>query len=80
VNEEPGARSVSDAAATILAALPRTPAADMSVAVRDEIGEALRGFLEEHAGRQLKLRSLEFLAQIRRAGHSPVESEREHEG
>ncbi|MFH1865766.1 MAG: DNA repair protein RecO C-terminal domain-containing protein, partial [Candidatus Eisenbacteria bacterium] len=80
VSEEPGARPLSDAGATILAALPRTPDADIPTAVRDEIGETLRDFLEEHAGRELRLKSLDFLAQIRRTGHFPVESEREHEG
>jgi DNA repair protein RecO (recombination protein O) len=80
VSEEPGARPLSDAGATILAALPRTPDADIPTAVRDEIGETLKDFLEEHAGRELRLKSLDFLAQIRRTGHFPVESEREHEG
>jgi DNA repair protein RecO (recombination protein O) len=34
--------------------------------VRDEINETLLAFLEEHAGRRLRLKSLSFLAQVRR--------------
>jgi recombinational DNA repair protein (RecF pathway) len=37
-----------------------------SVGVRDEINETLLAFLEEHAGRRLRLKSLSFLAQVRR--------------
>ena len=75
VGEEPGSRSLSDAGARILGALPRMPDANIPIAVRDEIGEVLRGFLEEHAGRELRLKSLGFLAQIRRTGLFPVEPE-----
>jgi DNA repair protein RecO (recombination protein O) len=35
--------------------------------VRDEVNESLLFFLEEHAGRRLRLKSLDFLAQLRRA-------------
>ena len=51
------------------------PDADIPAVVRDEISETLMGFLGEHAGRELKLKSLDFLAQIRRTGRHPVESE-----
>ena len=42
-------------------------AGDLTPYVRDEIGEMLVRFLGEHAGRELRLKSLDFLAQIRRA-------------
>jgi DNA repair protein RecO (recombination protein O) len=58
-----------------LANLPDVSDGDIPTVVRDEIGEALKGFLEEHAGHELKLRSLEFLAQVRRTGHRPDEPE-----
>jgi hypothetical protein len=48
--------------------------------VRDEIGGALLAFLGEHAGHELRLKSLGFLAQVRRTGQYNVESEQEHEG
>jgi len=35
-------------------------------AARDDITRALGSFLERHAGRSMKLKSLEFLAQVRR--------------
>ena len=54
--------------------------ADIPTAVRDEISETLMGFLEEHAGRELRLKSLEFLAQIRRTGQPSAQSEQRHEG
>jgi len=85
--EEPGARPLSDSAARLLASMstsageipsePGSPApdADIPAVVRDEISETLMGFLGEHAGRELKLKSLDFLAQIRRTGRHPVESE-----
>jgi recombinational DNA repair protein (RecF pathway) len=63
-----------------------TPAAltaqgdDISVAVRDEVSQALMGFLEEHAGRELRLKSLGFLAQIRRMGQPSAQSEQQHDG
>ena len=63
---------MSQAGASILTALPDVTDEDIPVAVRDEIGELLRGFLEEHAGRELKLKSLDFLAQVRRTGRYPV--------
>ena len=53
---------------------------DISVAVRDEVSETLMGFLEEHAGRELRLKSLGFLAQIRRTGQPSEQSEQQHEG
>lgn len=95
LGEEPGARPLSDSAAKLLASMsasageapfepgsgtPTPPDADVPAVVRDEIGETLMGFLEEHAGRELKLKSLDFLAQIRRTGQHPVESEQENEG
>ena len=72
VGEEPDASLMSEAGASILAALPDVADEDIPIAVRDEIGEVLRGFLEEHAGRELKLKSLDFLAQVRRTGRYPV--------
>lgn len=36
-------------------------------ATRDAVGELLREFLEEHSGQRLRLKSMEFLAQVRRA-------------
>jgi DNA repair protein RecO (recombination protein O) len=59
---------------------PAPPTADISAAVRDEISKTLMGFLEEHAGRELRLKSLEFLAQIRRTGQPSAQSEQQHEG
>ena len=78
--DEPGARGLSDAGAAILAELPGGLYVDPPTAVRDEVGEALMEFIEEHAGRRLDLKSLRFLAQIRRTEHSPAEPEREHDG
>jgi DNA repair protein RecO (recombination protein O) len=59
---------------------PASQTADIPTAVRDEISETLMGFLEEHAGRELRLKSLEFLAQIRRTGQPSAQSEQRHEG
>jgi DNA repair protein RecO (recombination protein O) len=39
----------------------------VAVAVADEINTVLRDFLEEHAGRRIRLKSLDFLAQVRRS-------------
>jgi DNA repair protein RecO (recombination protein O) len=80
VGEEPGARPLSDEAASVLAGLPGTPEGDLPIAVRDEVGDTLRGFLEEHAGHELKLKSLGFLAQVRRTGRRPAEPEQDYEG
>ncbi len=77
----PGRNHISAASAAILAALPgdaRRGHADRR-ARRDR--RDTEGFSGGARGtRQLKLKSLEFLAQIRRTGHFPVEPEREHEG
>ena len=90
LGKEPGARPLSDSAAKLLvsmspsagesprehgSAAPTVPDPDISAAVRDEIRETLMGFLEEHAGRELRLKSLEFLAQVRRAGQPSAQSE-----
>ena len=56
------------------------PDGDIPVAVRDEVSETLMGFLEEHAGRELRLKSLGFLAQIKRAGQPSEQTEQQHEG
>lgn len=102
VGEAPGAWALSEEAAGIMAGLPGGAAAagstgdldgipgaaEAGAAVRDEIGAALLAFLGEHAGHELKLRSLDFLAQIRRTGREAgrrterqgEESEREHDG
>jgi recombinational DNA repair protein (RecF pathway) len=72
---EPG--SGTPAAPSTVIPAPQT--ADIPTAVRDEISETLMGFLEEHAGRELRLKSLEFLAQIRRTGQHPAQSEQRHE-
>ena len=88
VGEAPGAWSLSEEAARIMAGLPGDVACDAGAAVRDEVGSALLAFLGEHAGHELKVRSLDFLAQIRRTGQRAggpaeqheVESEREHDG
>jgi recombinational DNA repair protein (RecF pathway) len=61
-------------------ATPVPQAVDVSSAVRGEISETLMGFLEEHAGRELRLKSLRFLAQIRRTGQPSAQSEQRHEG
>jgi DNA repair protein RecO (recombination protein O) len=88
----PSARGLSGEARAVVARLPLglgegadsvsdvsdLPA--MSTAVRDEIGEVLISFLSEHAGRELRLKSLGFLAQVRRTGRCGVESERENDG
>jgi DNA repair protein RecO (recombination protein O) len=44
-------------------------------AVRDEIGKSLLAFLEEHAGSQLRLKSMSFLAQVRRTEPRAGQSE-----
>jgi len=62
------------------AAALMAPDDDISVAVRDEVSETLMGFLEEHAGRELRLKSLGFLAQIRRMRQPSEQSEQQHEG
>ena len=87
---EPGAARMSEGAAAALTSLPtwseRTDeapesrpepelAGDLTPYVRDEIGEMLVRFLGEHAGRELRLKSLDFLAQIRRAELASGESE-----
>ena len=50
--------------------LPAGLSASVEVApgVRDEVTTLLLAFLEEHAGRRLRLKSMDFLAQIRRTG------------
>ncbi len=48
-------------------------------AERDEISNALREFLEEHTGRSLKLKSIDFLAQIRRVELSGRDVRRDDE-
>lgn len=70
---EPGAIPLSDGAREALSSLsdgaaPALPAklGALSAAVRDEVGDVLRSFLAEHSGGELKLRSLDFLAQVRR--------------
>ena len=92
LGEEPGARPLSDSAARLLTSMSTSagetppeagtaaPDADVPAVVRDEISDTLMSFLEEHAGRELKLKSLDFLAQIKRTGQHPVESEQENEG
>jgi len=70
----------SGAPAGVSTEMPVAPDVDIPVAVRDEISGALMGFLEEHAGRELRLKSLEFLAQVRRTGQPPAQSEQRHEG
>ncbi len=92
--KEPGARPLSDSAARLLASLSPSrgevlsgpeswtherPTVDIPVTVRDEISETLLDFLEEHAGRELRLKSLGFLAQIRRTGQPSAQSEQRHE-
>ena len=61
-------------------AAPRATDGIISVAVRDEVSETLMGFLEEHAGRELRVKSLGFLAQIRRTGQPSAQPEQQHEG
>ncbi len=73
---EPG--NAREAAPATVTPAPQT--ADIPAAVRDEISETLMGFLEEHAGRELRLKSLKFLAQIRRTGQPSAQSEQRHEG
>ncbi len=81
---EPGSgKPVAPSTATPARPSTGTPApqtADIPTGVRDEISETLMGFLEEHAGRELRLKSLEFLAQIRRTGQPSAQSEQRHEG
>jgi len=78
LGEAPGAWPLSDEAAAIVARLPGNAsampgAAEASAAVRDEVGEALMAFLGEHAGHELRLKSLDFLAQIRRTGRGATD-------
>ncbi len=89
-SSEPGAVGMSEGAAEALPALStRSERADtapesgyepksltdLTPYVRDEIGEMLVRFLGEHAGRELKPKSLDFLAQVRRAELASGESE-----
>jgi DNA repair protein RecO (recombination protein O) len=87
--EAPGAWPLSGEAAAIVTRLSADDGeagssaaapAPASAAVRDEIGGALMAFLSEHAGRELRPKSLDFLAQVRRTGRHNVGSEREHDG
>jgi DNA repair protein RecO (recombination protein O) len=41
---------------------------EVAAGARDEVTALLLAFLEEHAGRRLRLKSMDFLAQIRRTG------------
>jgi len=75
---EAGPTSGTPAATSGVMPAPQT--VDIPVAVRDEVSETLMGFLEEHAGRELRLKSLRFLAQIRRTGQPSAQSEQRHEG
>ncbi len=43
---------------------------EMTPATRDDITRALGSFLEQHAGRSMRLKSLDFLAQVRRLEES----------
>ncbi len=78
IPQEPGSGAARPSTGT--SAAPMAPESDIPAAVRDEISETLMGFLEEHAGRELRLKSLEFLAQIRRTGQPSAQSEQQHEG
>lgn len=83
VGKAPGARALSDAAAAVMSRLQQHDEGSgqgTATSVRDEVSDALLSFLGEHAGRQLKLRSLEFLAQVRRTGQYNVESEQDNDG
>jgi len=75
---EAGPASGMPAASSTVTPAPQT--ADIPAAVRDEVSETLMDFLEEHAGRELRLKSLKFLAQIRRTGQPSAQSEQRHEG
>jgi DNA repair protein RecO (recombination protein O) len=77
---QPGTGSGAAGPSTGTSAAPEASDPGISPAVRDEIGETLMSFLEEHAGRELRLKSLKFLAQIRRTGQPPAQSEQRHEG
>ncbi len=75
---EPGSGAAGSSTGTSAALTAQDD--DISVAVRDEVSETLMGFLEEHAGRELRLKSLGFLAQIRRTGQPSAQSEQQHDG
>lgn len=74
----PGGTPLSDGAVRLLAKMGRGDGGDgaeLTPALRDEVGGCLVAFLEEHLGQELKLKSLGFLAQIRRTEQVSRESE-----
>ena len=72
----PVAGAAASAAIAVLAAGEDVVAGSLDAVVRDEIGDTLTDFLGEHAGRSLRLRSIDFLAQVRRVEH--LETEPDH--
>lgn len=65
-----GGETVSGPAAALLIEAGRGlvgPSGASNSAVRDEVGETIVRFLEAHTGTRLRLKSLDFLAQVRRA-------------
>jgi len=67
--------SAGGKAARVLATLAKTEdhVGELDDVERDEIGELLTEFLGTHAGRPIKLRSMQFLAQVRRVERSRTE-------
>ncbi len=79
----PEIHTAGSRAAALLTRLARgegpAPGEIAGSALSDEVAETLREFLEEHTGRQLKLKSIDFLAQVRRVEHSGTEPDRDDE-
>ena len=75
----PVAGAAASAAIAALAAGENVVSGSLGAVVRDEIGGTLTDFLGEHAGRSLRLRSIDFLAQVRRMEHSETEPDQHYE-
>lgn len=73
------AGAAASAAIAAMAAGEDLASGSLDAVVRDEIGNALTDFLGEHAGRSLRLRSIDFLAQVRRMEHSETETDQHDE-
>jgi DNA repair protein RecO (recombination protein O) len=76
-----GRGSVGGKALDVLRRLARTEeeVTDLADVDRDEIAEALTGFLATHSERPIRLKSMQFLAQVRRLEGSRGEPGREDE-
>jgi DNA repair protein RecO (recombination protein O) len=77
-----GRGSVGGRAIDVLRRLARTDedVTDLEGVDRDEVGEALTGLLATHSERPIRLKSMQFLAQVRRLERSRGETGRDNEG